>query len=410
MLGTTLDDQLAFAWQSPSRRGHPSDGGAPRRPATLTSVFLALKEMARAKVRFGLLIAAIGMLVFLILFQQSLQNGLLTSFVGAIRNQSAPVLVYSVDGQRVIQGSIVTPDLEAMVEATAGVGAVGRLGQGTFTVAVDDGERFDTSIIGFEDPALGAPSELVSGRFPSGPNEAVGSDADASAGFGLGDTVIVEPDGPEMTIVGLARDVQLNAGPTLFVAYPDYVAAVQAVNPDAGTPLPNVLAVAPEAGVGAEELVADINARSDDLDALTKSDAADLTPGVSQVRQSFQIIFLLYGLVIPCVTGLFFLIVTFQKSGALTLLRAIGAPANRLVASLLIQAAIIVGAGFLIGLALYTPVSQLRLGGIPLRFETQAVIVWGVLLLVLGIGSSIVSARRVLAIDPIEATIGGGNR
>ncbi len=81
-------------------------------------MFLAFKEMARAKVRFGLLIVAIGMLVFLILFQQSLQNGLLTSFVGAIRNQSAPVLVYSVDGQRVIQGSIITPDLEQVVRST----------------------------------------------------------------------------------------------------------------------------------------------------------------------------------------------------------------------------------------------------------------------------------------------------
>ena len=32
-------------------------------------MFLALKEMRRAWVRFGLLIAAIGLLVFLILFQ-----------------------------------------------------------------------------------------------------------------------------------------------------------------------------------------------------------------------------------------------------------------------------------------------------------------------------------------------------
>ncbi len=373
-------------------------------------MFLALKEMARAKVRFGLLIVAIGMLVFLILFQQSLQNGLLTSFVGAIRNQSAPVLVYSVDGQRVIQGSIITPDLEAMVEATDGVGAVGRLGQGTFTVSVADGERFDTTLIGFEDDALGAPNELIAGRYPDGPGEAVGSDADASSGFGLGDTVAIEPNGLAITVVGLARDVQLNAGPTLFVAYDDYVRAIQSVNPDAGTPLPNVLAVAPTADVTPDQLVADINAGSDDLDALVRSDAADETPGVAQVRQSFRIIFLLYGLVIPCVTGLFFLIVTFQKAGALTLLRAIGAPASRLVASLLLQAVIIVTAGFLIGLALYTPISQQRLGGIPLRFETEAVIVWAVLLLVLGIGSSIVSARRVLAIDPIEATTGGGNR
>jgi putative ABC transport system permease protein len=102
--------------------------------------------------------------------------------------------------------------------------------------------------------------------------------------------------------------------------------------------------------------------------------------------------------------------VTFQKAGALTLLRAIGAPAKRLVASLLLQAVMIVSAGFAIGVALYFPVSQQRLGGIPLRFETSAVIAWGLILFVLGVGSSLLSARRVLAIDPIEATTGGANR
>lgn len=372
-------------------------------------MFLATKEMLRAKVRFGLLIAAIGLLVFLILFQQSLQNGLLTSFVGAIRNQSAPVLVYSVDGQRVIQGSIITPDLVPLVENADGVARAGRIGQGTFSVEAD-GEQTESTILGYDDASLGAPSELVDGRYPERAGEAVGSDADASTGFGLGDTVTVEPGGLEITIVGLARDVQLNAGPTLFVDYDTYLDAVSSANPDAGDPLPNVIAVAPADGVTADQVVANINAQSEELDALTRSDAADETPGVAQVRQSFQIIFLLYGLVIPCVTGLFFLIVTFQKAGALTLLRAIGAPARRLVSSLLLQAAFIIAAGYLLGLALYTPVSQVRLGGIPLRFETTAVIAWGVLLMVLGVGSSLLSARRVLSIDPIEATTGGANR
>ena len=372
-------------------------------------MFLALKEMRRAKARFGLLIVAIGLLVFLILFQQSLQNGLLTSFVGAIRNQSTPVLVYSVDGQRSLQGSIITPDLEQLVQGADDVGSVGRIGQGTFTVTAA-AERTDTTILGYEDQSLGAPSALVDGRYPTAPLEAVGSDSDASSGFGIGDTVVVEPGGLEITVVGLARDVQLNAGPTLFVTYDTYTDAVRSVNPDAGEPLPNVLGVAPTAGVTPEEAVASINALSDDLDALTRNDAADETPGVSQVRQSFYIIFLLYGLVVPCVTGLFFLIITFQKSGALTLLRAIGAPAGRLVSSLLVQAMIIMGAGFAIGLAFYTPISQLRLGGISLRFETMAVVFWGITLAVLGAGSSLIAARRVLAIDPIEATTGGGNK
>ncbi len=71
---------------------------------------------------------------------------------------------------------------------------------------------------------------------------------------------------------------------------------------------------------------------------------------------------------------------------------------------------VIISAGYLLGLALYIPVSQQNLGGIPLRFETTAVIFWAIALLVLGTASALISARRVLAIDPIEATTGGGNR
>jgi len=371
-------------------------------------IFLALAEIRRAKTRFALLISAIAMLVLLILFQQSLQNGLLTSFVGAIGNQSAPVLVYSVDGQRVIQGSVINADLEEAVRESDAVGSVGRIGQGTFTVSANQ-ERFDTTILGFEAPELGAPASLVAGRYPSR-GEAVGSESDASSGFGVGDVVIVEPGGFEVTIVGLARDVQLNTGPTLFVPYATFVEAVRAVNPDAGDPLPNILAVVPRDGTGAEEAVVQLNAISSDIDALERDVAANETPGVAQVKQSFRLIFLLYGLVVPCVVGLFFLIITFQKSGALTLLQAIGAPRKRLVGSLLVQASFVLGLGYAIGVAMYLPISSRRLGGIPLRFETQAVVLWAVILMTLGIASSFIAARRVLAIDPIEATTAGGIR
>jgi putative ABC transport system permease protein len=42
------------------------------------------------------------------------------------------------------------------------------------------------------------------------------------------------------------------------------------------------------------------------------------------------------------------------------------------------------------------------------RFETGAVVFWAALLLVCGVVSSLVAARRVLRIDPISATTGGG--
>lgn len=375
-------------------------------------MFLALREMRRAKVRFGLLIAAVALLVLLILGQQAIQSGLITSFVGAIERQSAPILVYSVDGQRTFQGSVITPGLEARVRAVDGVAEAGRIGQGTFTVQVSGQEEdSDAAILGYDRPDLGAPDELSAGRYPRAPGEAVGS----SAGFELGDRVEVLSAGRPgsavrpLRVVGLADDAQILVTPTLFVAWPDYVGAVKAVNPDAREVLPSALGVGPEKGLAAATLASRINGADRDADALTRAEAAEKAPGVAEVRSSFQVIFLLFGLVVPLTTGLFFLIVTLQKAQSLTLLRAIGARRGVLVRSLLLQVALVVGAGLVIGIAIYTPLTQLTLGEVALRFDPAAVVFWSVLLMALGLLSALLAARRVMAIDPIEATVSEGS-
>ena len=69
---------------------------------------------------------------------------------------------------------------------------------------------------------------------------------------------------------------------------------------------------------------------------------------------------------------------------------------------------IVLGVGLAIGIGLYAPISVQRLGGITLRFETNAVIFWTILLFTFGVASSLFSARRVLQIDPVRATTGAG--
>ena len=73
-----------------------------------------------------------------------------------------------------------------------------------------------------------------------------------------------------------------------------------------------------------------------------------------------------------------------------------------------VQVVIVMAAGIALGTALYAPLSVQRVGSIPLRFETRAVVVWTVVLMLLGVLSSLFSARRVLRIDPVEATTGAG--
>jgi putative ABC transport system permease protein len=371
-------------------------------------VFLALREIRRARARFGLLIAAVALLMFLILTQQALQSGLITAFVGAIERQSAPVLVYSVDGQRTLQGSVITPPLERRIAAVPGVADTGRIGQGTFTASVNGGGLSDAALIGYAKADLGGPDAVSAGRLPRAAGEAVGSAED----FSLGDRVRIvgSEGGPLLEVVGLAEDAEIQVTPTLFVAWRDYVAATRAVNPDASVVLPSVIGVRPAAAVGPEELAGRINRASPEADALTREQAARETPGVAEVRSSFNVIFLLFALVVPLVSGLFFLIITLQKARALTLLRAIGAPAKVLVRALLIQVLIVIGGGVAVGTLLFVPLSQATVGSLSLRFDPAVVLVWSGLLLGLGLLSAIAAARRVLAIDPLEATTGGGAR
>ncbi len=367
---------------------------------------IALREMARAKVRFGLLVASIALLVFLILFQQALRDGLITSFVGAIEQQSAPVLVFSTDARRTLQSSAISPEMEAQVRAVDGVRSVGRIGQSTFSVRAG-GEIQGAAVIGYERRSLGAPTSLVAGRYPSAEGEGVANETDADEGFGIGDVVRVQPGGYPIRIVGQAQDSNLQASPTVFVRYATWEQAVRAANPDAGTPPPNALGVRPRAGVSDAEIVRRIDAISTDLEALTRDDAAAKSPGVAQVSRSFLVIFLLYGLVVPVVIGLFFLIVTLQKTRTLTLLRAIGARAATLVRALLVQVLVVVGLGVALGTLLYLPVSFQRVGSIPLQFDAIAVLGWGAAILVLAVISASFAARRVLRIEPASALSGG---
>lgn len=382
------------------------------------AMFLALRELRREIIRFALLIVSIALLVFLILFQQAIQSGLISAFVGAIENQSAPVVVYSVDGRRSLQGSLITPDLEATIRATPGIEQAGTIGQGTFTVELEKSNESNSDasasdsvvLIGYSDAELGRPTKLQSGRYPTAPGEVIANANAQGDDFRLGSTVRIVPGDTDLTIVGTAASIDYLATNTLFGTFDTYQAAVAATNPDAKGVLPNALVLQPARGTTAAQLTQAINSNSPDADALTRADAAALTPGVAQVQASFRVIFFLYGLVVPLVAGLFFLIVTLQKANSLTLLRAIGAPAGRLISSLIVQVTIVMGLGIGLGIALYMPLSNADLGGIALRFRLTPVLIWAVSLLCLGLLSALFSARRVLRIDPIEATTGAGVR
>lgn len=354
-----------------------------------------------------MLIAAVALLSFLILFQSAIQNSLIRQFVGGVRNQTAPVLVFNVDGRRFPQSSTVSADLEEKVRMTAGIADIGELYQGTFPVEAN-GKVSATSVLGYTKPDLGGPGALIEGRLPEAAGEVVANAGNAEDGFGVGATVTVQPAGIELKVVGLADDIGINVLPTVFTTAETYLSVLRTRNPAATLDVPNVLGVAPAKGTTVAELTSRLNRADESIDALSSADAADLNPGIESIKQSFTVILVLFGLVVPLVCGLFFLILTFQKANSLVLLRALGAPSRRLVEALMVQVGLVLSVGIGLAVAAYAFLTRGKTGSLRLQFDAPNVAFWVTILVVLGVASAGASIRRVLAVDPNQATGGGG--
>ncbi|HUL84283.1 MAG TPA: peptide ABC transporter permease [Actinomycetota bacterium] len=372
----------------------------------------ALGEIRRAKLRFILLVGAVALLVFLILFQQTLAGSLLGQFTGGLEHQSASVLVYSADARRSVDGSRVLPQNVAAVAGVEGVAASGPIGEASFSAKVAGGTILDTTIFGYELGGPGAPTTLSEGRLPERDGEAVASAQDADKGYGFGQQVTIVPGATPISIVGLADDAAFNVQPTLFVSYATYEGLVMSTNPEAKGVVPNLVGVETSAGADPSTVAAAITAQVDGVEALDRNTAVASLPGVSSIQQSFGIILALAFVVVILLIGFFFLIVTVQKTASLTLLRAVGASGGFLLGGLIAQVLIVIGLALLVAIPLtLLAVNGIGSGGFVATVEPSTLVTTSISIILLGVVASIGAMRRVAKIDPAAATMrlaGGG--
>ncbi len=144
-------------------------------------------------------------------------------------------------------------------------------------------------------------------------------------------------------------------------------------------------------------------ALSGGLEAVDRAAASAALPGVGQISQSFNILYLLLFVVVTIVTGVFFLILTVQKQDSLVLMRALGASRSDAVRPVLVEVLAVVGVGSVVGAGAAAGMLYLLRDtfGSTLSPVTTAISV--VFILVLGVIASLAAVRRVLAVDPVQA-------
>jgi putative ABC transport system permease protein len=370
-------------------------------------LFLALREMRRARGRFVLLAGAIGLLVVLLLFFQSVAATLTAALTGAIANQTGEVLVYDDQARRNPSASVLRDDTVTEIAGVDRVGAAVAVHQ-TFATVSGPGGQAEAVLVGLDLGGPGTPAAVTEGRLPRADGEALASGSGFEAPYPIGSQVEVVPDGPSLRVVGLADGAAFNASPTLYMATATWQDAVRQRTGAAGALPPSYAAVAPADGSTPDDVVAAIDAQVANVDAVDRATAATALPGVETIEQSFGILYGLLYVVVAIVTGVFFLILTVQKRDALVLLRAVGARRRDVVAPVLIQVVTVIAAGVLIGVAATAGLLTAARETFGSSLTASTTTVSAGVLLALGLLAAAGAVRRVLSIEPVEATQHGG--
>lgn len=356
---------------------------------------LALTEMRRSKLRFGLLTGAVSLLVFLVVLLATLSNALVNSITGALKGVDAAVLVYSDAARDNLQASRLEPSVVDAVAAVPGVEAAGPVSVLTTSAALKDGTE-DLQVFGFQPGLPGAPTGLDEGRLPENAQEV----AMDGGGYAIGDTLELTAAGTSATVVGLLRGAQFNASPTAYVTQDLYGTIVKATNPN--VPFVPVNAVAVQASDPAAAASA-ITAEVPGVKGYEKDEAVSLIPGVGSISQTFGILVGLTFIIGIVVIGFFFLILTVQKMKSFTLLRAIGASSGRLAGVVAQQITVVVLIASALAVALTLLAVRGLNSGIPVALSPGLVLGVVASVLVFSLLAGLLSIRRITKIDPFTA-------
>jgi putative ABC transport system permease protein len=367
--------------------------------ATLEHVNLALTEMKRAKLRFGLLTAAVALLVFLIIFLSSLSGALLRAFTGAIESLPADGLVYADSARANVQASRLSPDITAAVADVPGVEAVGSMSVLSVN-AVVAGESDELQVIGVQPGSPSQPDGLREGRFPTAADEVAIDASDTEVG--LGDTVRVNGSSIDFLVTGRMVGTQFGTD-TAWITSEGYADLLGQLNPGLPAVPINAVAFTVTPGSDPAAVATQVQQAVAGTEALPRSAAIDAIPGVESVGQTFGLLVGITFVIGVVVVGFFFLILTVQKLKSFTLLRATGASTGSLAGSVTTQiaAVVLLASGLATGLA-WSALQALSTG-LPVSIDpvTTAGVVAAVLLASLGAG--LLSVRRIAAIDPATA-------
>ena len=363
-------------------------------------MFLALREIRHARLRFALIAAMIVLVSSLVFIISGLATGLSTGNTAAIYSMPVDRLAVSADSDRRLDRSTVSVSDSKGVMAVDGVTLAEPIGISAANVKRDGhDELIGASLFGITPTGVMMPDITSGTAFTASTavNPVVIDETLTSDGVHLGDTITITPGDVQLTVVGITKGETYRLAPVIFMP----LSLWQTLQPQqAGLPTDPATAILVN---GSSSAFAAIPQQVTDIEVATKSEVANQIPGESAQNSTLLMIQIFLVVIAAGIIAAFFYIITLQKTGELGVMKALGAHTGYLAQALIVQAVILTVIGVAIGIGIAAVIAALVGNAVPYHISAPQMLEFGGVLLMVAILGTALSLTRIARIDPLDA-------
>ncbi|WP_071131260.1 ABC transporter permease [Enterococcus timonensis] len=364
-------------------------------------MFLALKEIKDAKLRYGLLTGIVFLIALVVFVLAGLSAGLSDGHKKAVADFNASGFVLNENANQIVTASNLTVDDLNRVQAdqTAAVGFY----SGALSRDVKEATKDNVSVFGLDAESFIAP-KIEDGRLFQENNEIVVSENLADEqDLKINDTVTIGNSDQELTIVGISQATTYSVEPVVYTNVATFQLLKYGAIPEDESQM-QINAIAFDASDLSDVLLT--QTKESPLSKLSYDTFIDNLPGYTAERLTLGMMVYILILIAAAIVAIFMYVLTLQKKQLFGILKAQGVPTSVLGKSILAQSLLMTFVGTLLAFVITWILSLFFPAGMPFTADLLQWTLYGGILIVMGTLGGLFCLPSVLKIDPVVA-IGG---
>ncbi|MDC2863632.1 ABC transporter permease [Bacillus sp. BP-3] len=353
-------------------------------------MFLALRELKQSKLKYGLIGLMMILLSFLVLVISGLANGLAHNTVSSIQNMDAKKFVLANDAENsLLRSQIKKEDVDDVVKQVGAKDAV------PFHVKIstyekkDSSKKVDIAIFASERETFLEPKIVKGHALGTAQNEMIADESIKEKGIDIGDVIIDPVSKKEFKITGFTKDQKFSHTPVVYVNQDVWGEIAQSIQKDY-----NAIAIRTDQEVKNAHVI-------------EKNEVLQNIPGHKGQQNSLTMIIAFLLVIATLLIGVFFYVITLQKTQQLGVLKAIGTKNSYLANMLVVQVLFLSVGAMTISVVLVEILQRILPKSMPFLLTTTTIGQYAGIFIVISILGSLISLYQVLKVDALEA-IGGG--